>query len=156
MDILVAERALIAGAPVEYATGTSRLTYKEIYGLIFRRNAQSGGYDESVKLADSCGHSFTTARLDQVKLLTGWEGKLPEKLPPVYEDGPTPTELNAKKALKTGCPVLFNGERWRVTALEIRNWTKLDYWLSVELTRISDGLVEEAWAGSVILECSKR
>lgn len=147
-----AERVFIAGAPVECENNRVRVAYKEISGLIFRRDAKSGGYTVSLELADKCGYSFTTVRPGAVSLSPGWEGSLPEELPPAYEDGPSAMELNAKLALRSGCPVIFEGERWRVTAVKVCNWVKLEYWLHLELTRISDGLVTMAWAGSIAPE----
>ncbi len=151
-----AERALVAGAPVELGNGRDRIICKEISGLVYRKDSQSGRYPIRLELADKCGHSVTITRLEQVRLAPGWKGELPKELPPPYEDGPSVMELNAKTALRSGCAVIFEGERWKVTALRVCNWVKLDYWLFVELSRISDGLVEMAWAGSISLEDSTK
>ena len=151
MELQEAKLALISGAPVE----CKGIIYKEISAIIYRAGAKSGDYKVRLELADKCGHSCTVARLDQVKLSDKWAGSLSDELPPTYEDGPSIMELNVKEAIKTGCPVIYKHDRWRVTAMKVCDWTSHDYWLFVELTRISDRRVTEAWAGSLIMERSQ-
>ncbi len=141
-----AARAMVAGVPVIY----KGITYEKISGLVCRRAEESGCMKVCAELQDMCGHSVTVARLDWV----GWENESDSlraaDIPPANEDGPTPQEADARAAFWSGQEVLYEGDICTVSAMIVRSWVNYNYWLELELTRVSDGLVREAWAGSVI------
>lgn len=144
MTYAEAQKAMIANAPVIYRD----ITYKGIYGFIFRKSPTSKNYIVSAELLDKCGRSITLARLGRIELASGSPDDLPEVYPP-NEDGPSPDEANAKRAMQTGRRFDYHGEPHFVSAIILRNWQEVDYWMHVELTRCRDGKVTEDWVGCV-------
>ena len=151
MTIKEAVRAMIAGAPVVY----EEITYEKISGLVCRRAKKSGTMKVRAELLDMCGHSVTVARLRLVEWKDEDDRARAADIPPVHEDGPTPQEADARAAFWSGQKVLYEGDICTVSAMIIRSWVNYNYWLELELTRVSDGLVCEAWAGSVIYRLSE-
>lgn len=151
MTIKEAVRAMIAKAPVAY----KGVTYKRISGMIYRKAQKSGSMKVRVELQDKCGRSVSIARLRQVD----WENESDRTrtvdIPPVSEDGPTPQETDARAAFWSGQEVLYEGDICTVSAMIVRSWVDFNYWLELELTRVRDGLVRQAWAGSVIYHPTK-
>ena len=123
-------------------------TYKAISGFIFRKHPGGRGYITSVELLDKCCRSITLARLDRTELASGTPDELPEVYPP-NEDGLSPDEARAKLALQTGRCFDYQGEPHFVSAIILRNWQEVDYWMYVELTRCRDGKVIEDWVRCV-------
>ena len=140
-----AERALLTESPVVYR----EIPYSKIEHLIYRRR-RSGGYIISAALESKTGSSITIAPLGPISWQDEKDRTLLVELPPTHEDGPTPDEVHAKTAISTGSRVLYEGEEYTISALIVRSWLKLPcYWLSVELSRVSDRKAVEAWSGSV-------
>lgn len=140
-----AERALLTESPVIYR----EIPYTKIEHLLYRRR-KSGEYMISAALESKTGSSITIAPLGPISWQNEKDKTLLTELPPTHEDGPSYDEIQAETAISTGSPVLYEGEEYTVSALIVRSWIRWPcYWLSVELSRISDRKVEEAWSGSV-------
>lgn len=137
---------MVAGAPVVY----QGIAYEKISGLIYRRAQKSGMMKVRVELRDMCGHSVTVARLRQVEWKDEDDRARTADVPPIHEDGPAPQEADARAAFWSGREVVYDGDICTVSAMIVRSWVNYNYWLELELTRVHDGLVREAWAGSVI------
>lgn len=141
-----AKIAMLGEMPVVYR----ELSYKKISGLIYRKVPESGRICIRAELQGVCGHSSVIARLDQVNWIDESGRTQVSEIPARNEDGPAPQEINAKAAFLSGDEVLYDGDRHIVSAMIIRNWVDHNYWLELELTRLSDGLVQQAWSGSVV------
>lgn len=139
-------RAMICEAPVVYRD----IIYKKITGLIYRKVPESGKMSIRAELQDICDHSLTIARLDRVNWKNESDRTRVSEILPQNEDGPVPQEADARAAFWYGDEVLYEGERFIVSAMIVRNWVGNNYWLNLELTRISDRLVQQVWSGSVV------
>ncbi len=140
-----AERAMFAQIPVVH----QGIPYERIYGLVYQIDPASGGVVARGELWSGCGHSVTIARLDRVACQNPEdEERLREVMIP-QEDEPVFQEVWAKEALFSGEEILYENERWTVTALLVRNWMERPYWTCVELIRKTDRLVREVWSGSI-------
>lgn len=140
-----AERAILLQVPVVHRG----VEYLRLSGLIYRKDTKSGGLIARGELFSSCGHSVTIARLDLVNWLHPEDEELPTKEPDSDEREPTFQEVQAKKAFLAGEELLYQGGRWRITAIILRQWMDRAYWMSLELVRSSDRKALEVWVGSL-------
>lgn len=138
-------QALIAQSPVVHRG----IPYQRISALVYRRLPKSDGAAIQCELLCRCGHSFTLAQLAQVDWLNQNDRETTHFVPPVNEDGITPLEEQAKKAFWSGREVWYEGEQHIISALIVRRWVDYNYWLEVELSRITDRLIQTVWSGSV-------
>ncbi len=141
-----ADRAMLLQAPVTYRGQK----YKQISGLIYRKDGKSGGGIVVGELLSGCGHSVTIARLDKVDWLRPEDRERPARMSGPEEQEQVYHELQARKAFWNGAELWHEEERWKVSALILRKWLERPYWVTLELCRVSDGLVQEVWSGSIV------
>lgn len=141
------DRAMCQQAAVVYRG----LEYQRISGLIYRRDPESDGIIVRGELLSSCGRSVSIARLDLVDWLCSKEKKRSIRELDPEELEHTPQEIRAKEAFLAGEELLYQGERWKTTAMILRKWMERVYWMSLELSRISDCKVQEVWTGEPLL-----
>ncbi|MEY8311755.1 hypothetical protein AALA61_07115 [Oscillospiraceae bacterium 42-9] len=139
-----AERAVRLQVPVVHQGNA----YKRISGLIYRR-AQNGGTVCRGELKSLCGHSITIAPLHRVDWQDPADRDRTVERPWPEEEEPNWVESRAKRAFQAGELVEYEGQRWTVSAMILRPWMERAYWTSLELSRVSDRLVQEVWNESV-------
>lgn len=84
--------------------------YRRVSGIIYRRHP-NGGFRVQAELEDRCGHSSTIAAPRKVQVL-GLEPEGPER--PEKAEPPHVSKLSTvlKKALRTGVPVICDGQEY--------------------------------------------
>lgn len=140
-----AERAILLQVPVVHRG----VEYLRLSGLIYRKDTKSGGLIARGELLSSCGHSVTIVRLDLVDWKRPEDKELPiEAFDPDIKE-PTFQEAQAKRAFLSGEELIYQGDRWKITAMILRQWMDRAYWMSLELVRSSDRKALEVWVGSL-------
>ena len=142
-----AERAVRLQVPVIYQGNA----YKRISGLIYRQGPKKAERVCRGELESYCGHSITIAPLHRVD----WQDPADRErqiaqLDPEEEE-PNWIESRAKRAFQAGEIVEYEGQRWAVTAMILRPWIERPYWTSLELSRVSDRLVQEVWVENIVV-----